>query len=105
MIISLYNIEQAIESVRKYSDIEASVEEGSFTVTGAPVVLAEFEMALAIELARPNYGEPLRELPIRNFFVDLVEARKEVGATTDEALWKYETEVIGDIKAHEVRTL
>jgi hypothetical protein len=106
MIITLATIAAAFKAVSQHCDINGGTEEGQFYVEGSPAVLTEFELCLALELARPNYGERMNETAVRNYFVDLVELRKESGhASTDDRVWTYNVEVLGDIKAHEIRLL
>jgi hypothetical protein len=103
MQISLSHIESAVKIIRKHNDIEAYAEEGRFYVTGSLTVLSEFEMNLAIELAKVNFQTPLDLELVRNWFVDIVDYRVESEAGEGERTWTYDVEVLGDIKAHEIR--
>jgi hypothetical protein len=108
MIISSRDIKAAVEAIRQHSDIEATVEEGTFYVQGTPQVLAEFELCLALELAKPLVGErELQPVRIRNYFVDLLEHRHEAlpSGSVDERQWLYQIDVTDELRAHEVISL
>lgn len=103
--INMSDIAEAAQTVQKYSDLTVLVEEGEFQAIGEAKVLAEFELWLALELASVNFQTPLDPEDVRTAFVDLVEIREERSSYLNEPNWVYRVEVIGDLKAHEIRQL
>jgi hypothetical protein len=99
--IDMSAIAEAAQTVRNYNDVTVLVEEGQWQIIGEPKVLAEFEMTLAVELAG---GKGDME-DVRNEYADILDVRREGQSYLGEPTWTYEMEVIGDIKAHEIRQL
>ncbi|QFG12163.1 Hypothetical Protein OBI_RACECAR_35 [Arthrobacter phage Racecar] len=103
--INMSAIEGAAQTVRQYNDVTVLVEEGQWQIIGEPKVLAEFEMTLAVELANKGFQHKLDMEDVRNEYVDLLDVRREGQSYLGEPTWFYDMEVIGDIKAHEIREL
>lgn len=97
--IDLYTLTEAAQTVRQYNDVDLLVEEGQWAINGPEKVLAEFEMTLAMELGGTDREQ------IRNEYVDIVDMRRVVQSFNGEPQWVYDMEVIGDLKAHEIRQL
>jgi hypothetical protein len=103
--IDLSSIEEAARIVRQYNDVSVVVEEGEWQIIGEPKVLAEFEMTLAVELANKGFQHKLDMEDVRNEYADLLDVRQERQSYLGELTWAYGMEVIGDLEAHEIRSI
>jgi hypothetical protein len=111
MIVTTQNLEAAAAAIRENSDVDVTVEAHQFAVQATPQTLAEFELVLAMELAKPTWFDikagvtatpPVR---VRSYFVDLVETRSEAQGAADEQVWLYRIAVSSEIGDREVISL
>jgi membrane-bound lytic murein transglycosylase len=108
MIVTIQNLEAAAKEIQQHSDVDVTVEAHEFRAQGTPQTLAEFELVLAMELAKPTWFDAqngitgLQPVRVRNYFTDLVDARSEAQGTTDEQVWIYRIAVSSEIGDREV---
>jgi hypothetical protein len=108
MIVTIKNLEAAAAEIQKHADVDVTVEAHEFRAQGTPQTLAEFELVLTLELSQPTWfdaqnGETsLSPVRIRNYYVDLVEARSEAQGAADEQVWIYRIAVASEIGDREV---
>jgi hypothetical protein len=111
MFVTTKNLEAAAATIREHYDVEVTVEAHQFAVQATPGTLAEFELCLALELAKPTWFDKqngvtdLQPVRIRNYFTDLVDARSEAEGAADEQVWVYRIEVSSEIGDREVISL